>query len=51
MPVSENLTDNPTSNKNQGGVQSLEIRSGRRRPGGGNREDVLYRQGADVLRV
>ena len=25
MPVSENLTDNPTSNKNQGGVQSLEI--------------------------
>lgn len=25
MPVFENLTDNPTSNKNQGGVQSLEI--------------------------
>ncbi len=25
MPVSENLTDSPTSNKNQGGVQSLEI--------------------------
>src|SRR5690606_5025079 len=25
MPASENLTDNPTSNKNQGGVQSLEI--------------------------
>src|SRR5699024_11821654 len=25
MPVSGNLTDNPTSNKNQGGVQSLEI--------------------------
>ncbi|MBB3105528.1 DNA-binding IclR family transcriptional regulator [Psychrobacter luti] len=25
MPVSENLTDNPTTNKNQGGVQSLEI--------------------------
>ena len=25
MPVSENLRDNPTSNKNQGGVQSLEI--------------------------
>lgn len=25
MPVSENLPDNPTSNKNQGGVQSLEI--------------------------
>lgn len=25
MPVSENLPDNPTSNKNQGGVQSLEV--------------------------
>ena len=25
MPASENLTENPTSNKNQGGVQSLEI--------------------------
>ncbi len=25
MPVSENLPDNPTTNKNQGGVQSLEI--------------------------
>lgn len=25
MPVSENLPDNPTGNKNQGGVQSLEI--------------------------
>lgn len=25
MPVSENLPDNPTTNKNQGGVQSLEV--------------------------
>ena len=33
------------------GVQSLEVRSGRRRSRGWNREDVLYRQGADVLRV